>query len=84
MNNELCLEKHKQIAETLEIHNNRLNAHSAQLDKLSEDSREYKVQIQNLCKQIEDLTKTIKWAMGVAGTSFIGFFFYMVQQGILK
>ncbi|TCO69488.1 hemolysin XhlA family protein [Marinisporobacter balticus] len=80
MNEALCKEKHKQIAETLEMHNNRLNAHAKQLDILSEDSREYKVQIQNLCKQIEDLTKTIKWAIGVAGTSFVGFFFYAAQK----
>ncbi|MCT4508261.1 MAG: hemolysin XhlA family protein [Tepidibacter sp.] len=80
MENELCLEKHKQITETLELHTKTLDKHSKDIDSLREDSREYKVQIKNLCKQIESLTTTIKWAMGLFGGSFVGFFFYAVQK----
>ncbi|WFD12021.1 hemolysin XhlA family protein [Tepidibacter hydrothermalis] len=80
MDNELCLEKHKQITETLELHTKTLDKHTDEIENLRENGREYKVQIQNLCKQIEDLTKTIKWFMGLLGGSFVGFFFYAVQR----
>ncbi|WFD12443.1 hemolysin XhlA family protein [Tepidibacter hydrothermalis] len=81
---EICIEKHKHIEQKLKEHEKRLDGHSKRIDDLCEDGREYKVQIQNLCRQIEDLTKTIKWFMGLLGGSFVGFFFYAVQQGIFK
>ncbi|AOT70696.1 hemolysin XhlA family protein [Geosporobacter ferrireducens] len=84
MNEALCKEKHKQIEERLNLHEKRLNKHSDQLDHLSEDSREYKIQIQNLCEQVKDLITTMKWFMGLFATSLLGFFFYAVQQLLLR
>jgi len=81
---ELCIEKHKQIDERFNVSERRISKHSEKIDELSEDSREYKVQIQNLCKLLEDLTQTIKWFMGLIATALLGFFFYAVQQGLLK
>lgn len=84
MNEELCKERHKQVEDKLNTHERRLNKHSAEIDELTTDSREYKVQIQNLCKQIGELTTTLKWFMGILIGSFVGFFFYAAQQGLLK
>ncbi|MTI56171.1 hemolysin XhlA family protein [Geosporobacter ferrireducens] len=79
-NIELCAEKHKQVDDRFQVLERRVNKHSEKIDDLAEDSREYKIQIQNLCKQIEDLTKTIKWYTGLLATSLIGFFIYAVQS----
>lgn len=81
---ELCKEKHKAIDEKYAVHERRLNKHSEEIDELSTDSREYKVQIQNLCKQIGGLTKTLQWFIGMLIGGFVSFFFYAVQSGILK
>lgn len=82
--NEVCEVKHKNIEDKLKVHDDRLNAHAKRLDELSEDGREYKVQIQNLCKDIGNLVTTIRWFMGLLGTSLVGFFFYAVQHGLFK
>lgn len=52
--------------------------------KLFNAEGKYKLQIINLCKLLEDLTKTIKWFMGLIVASLLGFFFYAVQQGLFK
>ena len=44
--NNLCLEKHKTIDDRLHAHDNKLEEHDKKIDKLSEDDREYKMQIQ--------------------------------------
>jgi DNA repair ATPase RecN len=84
MEKQLCNEKHKRIDERLDVHDTRLNEHARRIDQLSEDSREYKVQIRNLCKDIGSLVTTIRWFMGLLIGAFISFFFYAVQQGIFK
>lgn len=74
---EICKERHRVIDE-------RLKDHGKQLDKLSEDGREYKVQIQNLCKDINSLVTTIRWFMGLLAGSLVGFFFYAIQNSLFK
>jgi len=79
-----CEERHKNIDKQLEVHDRRLNDHAKRLDLLSEDSREYKIQIQNLCKDIGNLITTLRWFMGLMVGAFVSFFFYAVQQGLFK
>lgn len=84
MGDSICTEKHKRIDEQLQVHDRRLNDHAKQLDSLQVDSREYKIQIQNLCKDIGNLVTTLRWFMGLMVGAFVSFFFYAVQQGIFK
>jgi len=84
MNEELCLEKHERIKEKFNTHENRLNNHSARLDKLEQDGAELKVEIKNLCKQLEGLTSILKWFIGLLIGSFVAFFFYAVQNNLFK
>lgn len=80
----LCDEKHKRIDEKIEVHEKRLNNHSARLDKLEQDGAELKAEIKNLCKQIEGLNSTLKWFIGLLVGALVSFFFYAVQKGIFK
>ncbi|MEF9991322.1 MAG: hemolysin XhlA family protein [Peptostreptococcaceae bacterium] len=68
----------------IENHDKRLNNHGDRLDKLEQQQCEFKVQIQNLVKSIEGLTTSIKWALGLFAGSFVGFFFYAVQNHLFK
>ena len=62
----------------------RADKHSARLDKLENTQAEFKIQIQNLCSDIQNLTSILKWLIGIFLTSFLGFFVYAVQQGVFK
>lgn len=68
----------------LDVHDTRLNDHAKRLDQLEQNQAEFKVQIQNLCKSIENLTGTLKWALGLFGGSFVAFFFYAIQNHLFK
>lgn len=68
----------------LDVHEKRINNHADRIDKLEQQQCEFKVQIQNLVKSIEGLTTSIKWALGLFAGSFVGFFFYAVQNHLFK
>ena len=80
----ICKEKHKNIDMQLQVHDKRLNDHARRLDELTTDSREYKIQIQDLCKDISSLVSTVRWFMGLLIGAFVSFFFYAAQRGLLK
>ncbi|EQC1535370.1 hemolysin XhlA family protein [Clostridium botulinum] len=65
-------------------HDDTLREHDKRLDKIEQDGREFKVQIENLCDNIKNLTSAIKWLIGLGASSLLGFFFYAVQQGLFK
>lgn len=77
MNNEVIELKISEHDKELENHNNRLN-------KLEQDGVELKAEIKNLCIQLEGLTTVMKWFIGLLIGSFVGFFFYSIQQGLFK
>jgi len=62
---ELCGKIHEQIEDTLDLHNNRLNEHSRRLDSLEQDGREYRTEIKNLIKKMDDFMITIQWGLGI-------------------
>ncbi|MGL5245524.1 MAG: hemolysin XhlA family protein [Sarcina sp.] len=72
------------VTHEIEIHEKRLNSHSERLDKIEQAQAEFKIHIQSLCEDIKNLTGALKWLCGLLGTSFIGFFFYMIQHYIVK
>lgn len=64
-NESLCKEKHKAIHDRLDEHEELLKEHSKEIIELREDSREYKTEIKNLIKKMDDFMGTIKWGLGV-------------------
>ncbi|MDP4174148.1 MAG: hemolysin XhlA family protein [Bacteroidota bacterium] len=64
-NEELWNERHKAVEDTLELHNKRLNEHSKRLDNVEQDGREFKVEIKNLVKKMDDFISTIRWGLGI-------------------
>lgn len=72
------------IKHQLEVQETRLNDHSKRIERLEIAQAESNTMIKNLCEKIEGQTKAIYWLMGILGTSFVGFFFYAVQQNIFK
>ena len=72
------------IEHQIEVHDKRINNHSERLDKLEQEGATLKAEIKNLCENLKQLTTVMKWFIGLLIGSFIGFFFYAVQQGIFK
>lgn len=68
----------------LNLHEKRINNHSERIDKLEQNDVKRDIQIENLCKSIEGLTTSIKWALGLFAGSFVGFFFYAIQNHLFK
>lgn len=77
MNDELI--KHQ-----LEIHDKRLNNHGKRLDELERGRAATDVKMDNLCEKLEAQTKSINWLIGIMASSLLGFFFYVIQNGIFK
>lgn len=67
----------------IEEHEQKLADHDRRIDKIEQDSVEFKTEIKHLCENLRSLTRTMWWFMGLLIASFISFFFYAVQQHIL-
>lgn len=72
------------IKHQIEVHDKRINNHSERLDKLEQDSVALKTELKNLCENLKSLTTVMKWFIGLIIGSFVGFFFYAVQNNIFK
>ncbi|WP_040209902.1 hemolysin XhlA family protein [Clostridium polynesiense] len=83
-NSEGCNERHKRLDEKIATHENRLNNHSSRIDQLEQNDKANAVRIGNLCEQIANLVTTMRWFIGLLVGSFVGFFFYAIQQNIFK
>lgn len=79
-----CELKHKEIDDRLSNHDRRLNAHSEKIDKLSEESTSFKVELKHLCQNIKTLTTTLWWFIGIIIGGISAFFFAAVQKGVIK
>jgi predicted nuclease with TOPRIM domain len=84
MDKSICDERHNQINYRLDVHEKRLNNHSERLDRIEMTSGRLEERLNNLIQQLENLNKTMKWFIGLLVGSFVAFFFYAVQQGLLK
>lgn len=80
----ICEERHKRLDEKIAIHERRLNNHSERLDRIELANGRLEERLNNLITQLENLNKTMKWFMGLLVGSFVAFFFYAVQQGVIK
>jgi len=72
------------LANDIKEHKKTLDRHEDDISDLKADGREYKIGIKNLCKQVSNLVTTLKWFIGIWVTSLLGFFFYAIQNHILK
>ena len=72
------------IGYRLDVHERRLNNHGERIDRIELTSGRLEERLNSLIKQLENLNKTMKWFMGLLVGSFVAFFFYAVQQGLLK
>jgi hypothetical protein len=77
---ELCDEKHKNIKEALQDHENRLNNHSKRLDVLEQDNRENHIEIKNLIKKMDTFITIIMWGLGIFVTVSIFIIGIMIKK----
>lgn len=61
-------------------HDNILKEHGKRLDKLEQESAEFRVHIQNLCKKIDELTSWIKALIVAMLGTFGGFIIWYIQS----
>jgi len=61
-------------------HDNMLKEHGKRLDKIEQESAEFRVHIKNLCKKIDELTSWLKaLVLAMIGT-FGGFIIWYIQN----
>ena len=83
-NEKLCEQKHRQIDEKFKEHGGTLKEYDGRIGRIEQNERESKTQIQNLCETVKSLNTTIRWFMGLFIGSFVSFFFYAAQRGLIK
>lgn len=84
MEKTICDERHRQINYRLDVTEKRLNEHGERLDRIELSNGRLEERLNNLITQLEQLNKTMKWFIGLLVGSFVGFFFYAVQQGLFR
>lgn len=84
MEKSICDERHRQIDYRLDVTEKRLNDHGKRLDRIELSNGRLEERLNNLITQLEQLNKTMKWFIGLLVGSFVGFFFYAAQRGLLK
>ena len=61
-------------------HDEAIREHDKRLDKIEQESAEFRIHIQNLCKKIDELTGWIKWLIiTIVGTTG-GFIIWYIQS----
>lgn len=84
MEKSICDERHRQINYRLDVAEKRLDSHGERLDRIELANGRLEERLNNLISQLEQLNKTMKWFIGLLVGSFVGFFFYAVQQGLFN
>ncbi|MFL0197255.1 hypothetical protein ACJDU8_17070 [Clostridium sp. WILCCON 0269] len=87
----LCEEKHKQIDDTLELQNNRLNKHSEEIHSLQNVSAGRTKEMEGLTKAVNELNSKIEKLVEQNRNLLItiivllaGFFIFAIEKGIFK
>lgn len=84
MERAVCDEKHRRIDEKFDTHERRINNHSERIDMIERVNSRLEERLDGLIKQLSTLNSTMKWFMGLLLGGIVSFFFYAIQQGILK
>ena len=61
-------------------HDNLLKEHGKRLDKIEQESAEFRVHIKNLCKKIDELTNWLKALILTMIGTFGGFIIWYIQS----
>ena len=61
-------------------HDNTLKEHGKRLDRIEQESAEFRVHIKNLCKKIDELTSWLKALVIAIIGSFGGFIIWYIQS----
>jgi hypothetical protein len=61
-------------------HDNLLKEHGKRLDKIEQESAEFRVHIKNLCKKIDELTNWLKALILAMIGTFGGFIIWYIQN----
>ena len=61
-------------------HDNLLKEHGKRLDKIEQESAEFRVHIKNLCKKIDELTNWLKALILAMIGTFGGFIIWYIQS----
>ena len=61
-------------------HDNILKEHGRRLDKIEQESAEFRVHIKNLCKKIDELTNWLKALILAMIGTFGGFIIWYIQS----
>jgi len=61
-------------------HDNMLKEHGRRLDKIEQESAEFRVHIKNLCKKIDELTNWLKALILAMIGTFGGFVIWYIQN----
>ncbi|SMB95296.1 Haemolysin XhlA [Desulfonispora thiosulfatigenes DSM 11270] len=80
----ICTEKHRRVDECLALHTQRLNNHSERLDRMEVFSSRLEERLDGLIKQLGRLNSNMMWFMGLILGGIVSFFFYALQNGLIK
>lgn len=72
----------EKLEHIIKVHETRINDHGERLDKLELQSGRLEERIVALCDKLEVQTKAINWLIGLEVTALVGFFMFVVQNGI--
>lgn len=72
----------EKLEHIVDTHEKRLNDHGERLDKLELQSGRLEERIVALCDKLEVQTRAINWLIGLVATSLVGFFMFVVQNGV--
>ena len=75
---------HEIIEMKITEHDEKISELDKRMDENERENAEFRIRIENLCKDIQSLTVTMKWFITALVGAFISFFFYAVQQGLFK
>lgn len=72
----------EKLEHIIKVHETRINDHGERLDKLELQSGRLEERITALCDKLESQTKALNWLIGLAATGLVGFFMFVIQNGI--
>lgn len=74
---------YKTLEARLDKQDDRINSNEERLRDLEQYRSGTEQRLENLVDKINSLVTTMRWFIGLLVGSFVGFFFYAVQSGIL-
>lgn len=63
-------------------HDKRIDNHDERLDILERNDVKRDIQIETVCKNLQNLISTLKWGLGFIFTGWVGLYIYIIQKFI--